>query len=622
MARGIWVSPDEFVAFSEPQKSLTAQIASRSRAIDFYGLGMYLPNPDPILKAQGRDIRIYRELRTDPLVGGCIRRRKAALKSLERGLERGHASARVFRFIRDMLDDLDLSRIIGEMSDAVLYGYQPCEIMWGRSVRSWAVTDIVGKPPEWFQFDTDNCLRFRARDAGVEGELLSPSKFVVPAQDASYDNPYGFPDLSMCFWPVAFKKGGMKFWLRFAEKFGSPWVIGKHPRGANDAEIEKLLDSMEQMVEDAVAAIPDDSSIELRAADGKADSSEVFRELITLSRSEISIALLGQNQTTEANSNKASAQAGLEVTADIRDADADIIQAAVNQVIRTVVTLNFGDVPCPVWAMWEQEAIDDTRATRDEKLTRAGLRLTPQYFKREYQLQDGDIDETPPSERQNNMLPLSFAEAIDADIQAQQQLDDALDILMNGGALNVTADIRDADADIIQAAVNQVIRTVVTLNFGDVPCPVWAMWEQEAIDDTRATRDEKLTRAGLRLTPQYFKREYQLQDGDIDETPPSERQNNMLPLSFAEAIDADIQAQQQLDDALDILMNGGALNGTLEPVLAPLFRRVENGVNPSELLGELAELYPQMNTDDLQERLARILFVANIRGRLHERDNG
>lgn len=69
MARGIWVSPDEFVAFSEPQKSLTAQIASRSRAIDFYGLGMYLPNPDPILKAQGRDIRIYRELRTDPLVG-------------------------------------------------------------------------------------------------------------------------------------------------------------------------------------------------------------------------------------------------------------------------------------------------------------------------------------------------------------------------------------------------------------------------------------------------------------------------------------------------------------------------------------------------------------------------
>ena len=114
-----------------------------------------------------------------------------------------------------------------------------------------------------------------------------------------------------------------------------------------------------------------------------------------------------------------------------------------------------------------------------------------------------------------------------------------------------------------------------------------------------------------------------MKDGDIDETPPSERQQKgMLPLSFAEAIDADIQAQDQLDEALDILMNGGTLNGTLEPLLEPLFKRVKDGVNPSELLGELAELYPQMNADDLQERLARILFVANIWGRLHERNPG
>ena len=88
----------------------------------------------------------------------------------------------------------------------------------------------------------------------------------------------------------------------------------------------------------------------------------------------------------------------------------------------------------------------------------------------------------------------------------------------------------------------------------------------------------------------------------------------MLPLSFAEAIDADIQAQQDLDDALDILMNGGNLSGVLAPVLEPLFNQVNDGVNPSELLGALAELYPQMNADDLQERLARIMFVATVWG--------
>ena len=81
------------------------------------------------------------------------------------------------------------------------------------------------------------------------------------------------------------------------------------------------------------------------------------------------------------------------------------------------------------------------------------------------------------------------------------------------------------------------------MNFGDVASPVWKMWEQGTVDDTQATRDETQPRR-CGLHPQYFKREYQLQDGDIDETPPSERQKNMLPLSFAEAIDADIQAQQ------------------------------------------------------------------------------
>jgi hypothetical protein len=58
-SKGLWVSPTEFVRFSEPAagKALTDHIASRGRSFDSQALGMYLPNPDPILKAQGKDIR-------------------------------------------------------------------------------------------------------------------------------------------------------------------------------------------------------------------------------------------------------------------------------------------------------------------------------------------------------------------------------------------------------------------------------------------------------------------------------------------------------------------------------------------------------------------------------------
>ena len=485
-AKGMWVSPTEFVQFGEPSKSLSDQIATRGRSIDFYGLGMYLPNPDPVLKALGKDIKVYRELRADAHVGGCIRRRKAAVKALEWGLDRDKAKSRVAKSIEAIFADLDLSRIITEMLDAVLYGYQPMEVMWGKVGGYLVPVDVVGKPADWFLYSPENELRFRSRQAQLQGEELPPRKFLVPRQDPSYHNPYGFADLSMCFWPTTFKKGGLKFWVQFTEKYGAPWVIGKHPRSASDAETNQLLDRLEDMVQDAVAVIPDDSSVDIKEAAGKTGSTEVYERLLHFCRSEVSIALLGQNQTTEANANRASAQAGLEVTRDIRDGDKAIVQEAFNTLIRWVCELNFNDGARPVFEMWEQQEVDKVLAERDEKLVRAGAKLTPAYFKRAYSLQDGDLEE-----------------------------------------------------------------------------------------------------AAQPATP------------------------------AAEFAEGDVAPDQDaLDAALDAL-SADALNADAQAMLAPLLKRIAKGVQPDALLGTLAELYPEMDATGLQERLARMIFVANLWGRLH-----
>jgi len=490
--KGIWVSPSEFVQFSEPSNKLSDQIATRGRSIDFYALGMYLPNPDPVLKALGKDIKVYQELRADAHVGGCIRRRKAAVKALEWGLDREKAKSRVAKNIEAIFADLPIERIITEMLDAVLYGYQPMEITWQKVGGLVVPVDIVGKPSNWFVFDEENKLRFRTRENSIKGEELPERKFLLPRQDPTYDNPYGFPDLSMVFWPTTFKKGGLKFWVQFTEKYGAPWVIGKHPRGTQDKEADDLLDKLEAMVQDAVAVIPDDSSVEIKEAAGKAGSAEVYERLLHFCRSEVSIALLGQNQTTEANSNRASAQAGLEVTRDIRDGDKSIVEEAFNTLIRWVCELNFSDGARPFFSLWEQEEVDKVLAERDEKLVRAGAKLTSAYFKRAYNLQDGDLDETPAAPPLSaNPADLAFAE-------------------------------------------------------GDVSVP-----DQDALD---AALDAK--------TP----------------------------------------------DELDAEMRG-----LLEPVL----NAVEDGAAPEELLGMLAELYPDMDGSALQERLARAIFVANLWGRLH-----
>ncbi len=166
MSKGIYVSPTEFVSFSEarPQeKSLSHQIATRERSTDM-SFGFILPNPDPILKRQGKDISVYRDMRSRAHVGGCIRRRKAAVKALEWRVERGKASARMTRLTNDVLATYDMDVLLNEITDAVLFGYQPLELVWGAFNGATAPLQVIGKPQEWFFFDNAAQLRFRSRE--------------------------------------------------------------------------------------------------------------------------------------------------------------------------------------------------------------------------------------------------------------------------------------------------------------------------------------------------------------------------------------------------------------------------------------------------------------------------
>ena len=397
MSRGIYVTPTDFVSFGEARAtpSLSEQIATRDRSMDM-SFGFILPNPDPILKRQGKDIAVYRDMRSRASVGGPIRRRKAAVKALEWRVERGKASARVTRLANDVLATYDMDTLINEITNAVLFGYQPLELVWGPFNGAAAPLQVIGKPQEWFFFDNAAQLRFRSRQQPLQGEELEPRKFLLARQEASYENPYGFADLSMCFWADTFMRGGLKFWVTFTEKYGTPWLVGKQPRGTPGSEVNNLLDKLEAMVQDAVAAIPDDSSIDILESGDKGASADLYERLLMYCRSEINIALLGQNQSTESNSNRASATAGLEVAKTIRDGDAALVMATMNQLLRWLTDLHDGEqAPAPTFVLFEEEDVNTQQAVRDETLTKAGLKFTKEYWKRVYRLQDGDIEDAP-----------------------------------------------------------------------------------------------------------------------------------------------------------------------------------------------------------------------------------
>jgi phage gp29-like protein len=378
------------------QSRLTAgQVATRVQALDFNFMGLLLPNPDPILKQTGKDIEAYRGIARDSHVGACIRRRKSAVKALQWGVDRAQAPARVAKAVTDMIGALDMERIIGNALDATLFGYAPMEIDWRAGTGGTLPRDVIALPPEWFCFDPDNALRFKTRTAPVYGELLPERKFLVPRQDATYQNPYGLGDLALCWWPVIFKKGGLKFWLAFTEKYGSAFALGKLPRGADAAERAALLSALEDMIQNAVAVIPDDGSVDLKEAAGKSASADLYERLVLHCRGEISIALLGTNQTVEKDAGKASAYAGMDVAEDLRDGDAELVAAAVNQLIKWTVELNWPGAAAPTFSLWDQEAKDKLQADRDRSNHEAGATFTKSFWVRNYGYQEDDLVDAP-----------------------------------------------------------------------------------------------------------------------------------------------------------------------------------------------------------------------------------
>lgn len=395
---------------------LSTHYATRSRSLDYTALGMLLPNPDPILKRQGKDISVYRDMCADALIGSCISRRKASVQALEYGLDRGQSSSRAAKVVQTMLDDLPMSTIIEQMQDAVFFGYQPMEVIWQPKQGLWIPDDIVAKPPEWFHFDAENKVRFKTREHPLFGEEDPGNKYLLARQSPTYQNPYGLASLSMCYWPLLFKKGGVKFWLAFTEKFGSAFSVGKLPRNATTTERGELLDSLEALIANGVAVIPDDGSIELVEAAGKSASADLYEKLVQHCSGEIAIALLGQNQTTQASTNKASATAGLEVTKDLRDADARMIAAAINQLIKWVCEKNFGEAAVPVFSFWDQKEQDELQAKRDKSNYESGARFTNAYWIRGYGYQEGDLASGPaapvaPVAAANAAAAPAFAEA-------------------------------------------------------------------------------------------------------------------------------------------------------------------------------------------------------------------
>ncbi|MBT0665755.1 DUF935 family protein [Geobacter pelophilus] len=397
---GIYLPDGSILKFSESKSP--QEIATRSKSLDGFAFGnMYLPNPDPVLKKQGKDIEVYTDLITDDRVGGSMINRINATLALDWEIDRGKSTkSRKAKFIQEVFSKLPLNTIFEQLiRNSRGFGYGPAETLWHRrSDNLNAPHAVLFKPQRWFVFSPENELRFLTKSNMLSGEELPLRRFLCPTNESSYDNPYGLGLNSRCFWPVVFKRGGWRFRIKFAEKYGAVWPVGKLPRSATQTQIDDFLGILEDMVNDGVAVIPDDGSVDFLESGSKGSTSDMYHAIIADVDSAISTVWLGHAGAGQSTSGELGGKdVAAEVRKDLRDSDKTLVEQAMNQLIDWICEENWGtSTDAPRFCLWEEEDVDLDQAKRDTELStsleKSGLKLSRGYYLRTYNLEEGDIE--------------------------------------------------------------------------------------------------------------------------------------------------------------------------------------------------------------------------------------
>ena len=364
-----------------------------------------LPPGDSVLRTRGGgDWKVYDEVKRDTQVKTCLQQRQLAQIAKEWQVDPGDSSRKARKaadHLRDVLNRIEWDRVSQKMLGAVFYGYAAGEILWAKDGQSITIETIKARNPRRFGFRPDGQMTLLT-SRNPNGELLPPAKFWGFSCGADDDDdPYGLGLCHWLYWPVFFKRNGMKFWLVFLEKFGQPTVVGKYPQGATPEQQATLLEATRAIQTDSGIAIPTEMTVELleAARSGTADYTALYDRMDAA----IAKVILGHTGSTDATPGRLGGESNAsEVRDDLIKADADLICNSFNlSVARWLTHFNDPSAPPPrVWRRCEESPDLDAQAKRDKTLFDMGFKPTLKYVLDTY---GGDWTEVEPPQPPNGL---------------------------------------------------------------------------------------------------------------------------------------------------------------------------------------------------------------------------
>lgn len=450
-------------------RPITNEIATAEKDIDIYaGWLNRLENPDPVLRTEagGKGLKLYDEVERDAHAGAVLQTRYLSVVGKEWEVVPADVAPRIGRqarvtqeqkvadFVAEAIKKINYDQACQEQLAGVLYGYYPAEVMWEASEGDVWPNKIFAKHPRRFIFTPQRELRMITPANMIEGEEVPARKF-IPFTFGSSDNPYGKGLGQSLWWPVWFKKNGVKFWAIFLEKFGMPTAKGTYPPGTGEPDQKKLLDAIKCIQTDTGIIFPENMVVELLEATRAGTAS--YQEFCEYWDKQISKRVLGQVATTEGTPGKlGNEQAQNETKQDITKADADLLCACHNDsFLRWIVDYNVGPQKAypRIWRRCEPEQDLKALAERDKMILvdmGMGKRVPEAYIGDTYGIplaEEGEPVIGVPEPATN--LPRMFTEfSREKDNNAAQQ---ALDKMVEGVLKSAPEAIKGLSAPIIQA---------------------------------------------------------------------------------------------------------------------------------------------------------------------------
>lgn len=474
--------------------NLAREIATRHTDPQFYSALTVLPNPDTVLRKLGKSDEAFDAITSDAHVIGELRSVRSALLGYEWRIEAGGelpADVRALELGERFMEQrpapgLRWPDVIWNMAQAVFRGYQVHEVVWKREGQFLVPASVLDRPGRRFNWDTENKLRLITRENMMPGEELGPYKWLVTRHMPSHDNPYGVALFSSCFWPYTFKHSGFRYFVKFCEKYGIPWAVGKYPEGTPKDQQDALADALAQMIEDAVAAIPDNGKVELIEASSSGQL--VHERLLHICNAEMSKALTSQTLATEIQGQGSRAAAethrGREMA--VNESDRAIIEDTMNELLGWITELNIPGARPPRFEFYDEaEARQDWVEVLDKARTYIKV---PAWFAHErLQIpQPQEDEEVLPSSGGGASLMEFAAPGTGSALPAQAVIDIEDQTLLDGALEALRNDDLDAQARALLAPI------VAKLNSEEDP-EAFLGWLAEQFPDADAgALEEKL----------------------------------------------------------------------------------------------------------------------------------